>query len=89
MERSPMTNEELEFAVAVELFWNPKVDSAAIAVSADSGTVTLRGVVGSPLGKREAHRTAERVYGVVLLNNDLDVRIFDGARHEDSTPATR
>jgi hypothetical protein len=40
MERSPMTNEELEFAVAVELFWNPKVDSAAIAVSADSGTVS-------------------------------------------------
>ncbi|HEV8172618.1 MAG TPA: BON domain-containing protein [Actinoplanes sp.] len=49
-----MTNEELEFTVAVELFWNPKVDSTAIAVSADSGTVTLRGAVGSSLEKQEA-----------------------------------
>lgn len=84
-----MTNEELEFTVAVELFWNPKVDSEAIAVSADSGTVTLRGAVGSSLEKREARRTAERVYGVVHLNNDLDVRMLDGNRREDSPTATR
>jgi osmotically-inducible protein OsmY len=84
-----MTNEELEFTVAVELFWNPKVDSTTIAVSADSGTVTLRGAVDSSLEKQEAHRTAERVYGVVNLNNDLDVRMLDGNRREDSPTSTR
>ena len=40
--------------VSDELFWDPKVDSAAIAVSASDGTVTLRGTVGSLREKREA-----------------------------------
>jgi len=33
--------------VSDELFWDPKVDNTAIAVSADDGTITLRGTVGS------------------------------------------
>lgn len=84
-----MTNEELEFTVAVELFWNPMVDSVAIAVSADSGTVTLRGAVGSSFEKREARTTAERVFGVVHLNNDLDVRMLDANRRADSSISPR
>jgi osmotically-inducible protein OsmY len=38
-----MSNEELELNVNDELLWDPKVDNAAIAVSADDGVVTLRG----------------------------------------------
>lgn len=41
---------------------DPKVDSEAIAVSADVGTVTLRGTVGSPREKRETGKSACRVY---------------------------
>ena len=36
-----MTNDELRAMVSDELFWDPKVDSAAIAVSANDGEVTL------------------------------------------------
>ncbi len=33
-----------------ELFWDPKVDNATIAVSAKDGNVTLRGTVGKHIG---------------------------------------
>ena len=36
-----MTNDELQDWVRDELFWDPRVDSDAIAVSADDGEVTL------------------------------------------------
>ena len=45
---------ELSTDVRDELFWDPKLDSAAIAVSADDGKITLRGTVGSLREKREA-----------------------------------
>jgi hypothetical protein len=55
-----------------------------IAVSADRGTVTLRGTVRSFRQRREAGKATERVYGVLAVNNDLDVRILDEKRHEDA-----
>ncbi|TCO19739.1 osmotically-inducible protein OsmY [Kribbella steppae] len=67
-----------------ELFWDPKVDSAAIAVSADDGTVTLRGTVGSLREKREAQKAAQRVFGVISVNNQLKVRLLDGQGRADS-----
>jgi len=79
-----MTDAELELNVTDELVWDPKVDSEEIAVSADSGTVTLRGTVGSFRQKREAGKAAQRVYGVLAVNNDLDVRILNENRHEDA-----
>ncbi len=79
-----MTNEELELSVADELAWDPKVDSDTIAVSAEDGTVTLRGTVGSFRQKREAQQAAKRVYGVTFVNNDLDVRILTEHRREDA-----
>jgi osmotically-inducible protein OsmY len=36
-----MTNDELQAMVRDELFWDPRVDSDAIAVSAIEGEVTL------------------------------------------------
>jgi osmotically-inducible protein OsmY len=42
-----MSDYDLELSVSEELGWDPKVDSGAIAVSADGGDVTLRGTVGS------------------------------------------
>src|SRR6266540_1917131 len=78
------TNAELELDLTDELAWDPKVDSEEIAVSADGGTVTLRGTVGSFRQKREAGKAAQRVYGVLYVNNDLDVRILDEYRHDDA-----
>ncbi|MGN6521942.1 MAG: hypothetical protein ACTHMZ_01835, partial [Actinomycetes bacterium] len=42
-----MNDKELVAGVTDELFWDPKVDGEAIAVTADSGVVRLRGTVGS------------------------------------------
>jgi osmotically-inducible protein OsmY len=79
-----MTDEELQLNVSDELFWDPKVDAEAIAVSAKEGTITLRGTVGSFRQKREAQKAAERVYGVVYVDNQLDVRILTEDRREDA-----
>jgi len=79
-----MSNQTLEQTVNDELFWDPKVDSEAVAVAADDGTVTLRGTVGSFRQKREAQKAAERVFGVVDVDNLLDVRILNDKRREDA-----
>ena len=47
-----MTDNDLRRDVAAELCWDPQVDSAAIAVSAASGMVTLRGTVASGTSER-------------------------------------
>ncbi|HET6986956.1 MAG TPA: BON domain-containing protein [Kribbella sp.] len=62
--------------VSDELFWDPKVDSEAIAVSAKAGTVTLRGTVGHLREKREAKKAAQRVVGVIDVDNELKVRLM-------------
>ena len=79
-----MSNQTLEQNVTDELLWDPKVDSEAIAVAADDGTVALRGTVGSFRQKREAQKAAERVFGVVAVENMLDVRILNERRREDA-----
>ena len=72
-----MSNDELQLTVTEELIWDPKVDSNAIAVTAEEGVVTLRGTVGSLREKHEAKKDAERVYGVKHVNNELDVQIMN------------
>jgi osmotically-inducible protein OsmY len=79
-----MTNDELVMYVGDELFWDPKVDNEAIAVSADGGTVTLRGTVGSFREKREAKKAAERVYGVTNVDNELQVRLLNDNQRDDA-----
>ncbi len=79
-----MTDEALALSVKDELFWDPKVDSEEIAVSADEGTITLRGTVGSFRQKRDARQAAERVHGVVYVENELTVRILTKSRRADA-----
>ena len=80
-----MPDTPLTEAVSEELFWDPKVDPAAIAAEADyNGHVTLRGTVASFRQKHEAKRAAERVVGVTKVKNDLVVRILDADRRDDS-----
>jgi osmotically-inducible protein OsmY len=70
--------------VSDELFWDPKVDNTAIAVSADDGKITLRGTVGSLREKLEAKKAAERVYGVKSVDNNLQVRLMNDDRRGDA-----
>jgi osmotically-inducible protein OsmY len=70
--------------VSDELFWDPKVDNEAIAVSAKAGTVTLRGTVGSLREKREAKKAAQRVTGVLDVDNQLKVRLMGDQGRADA-----
>jgi len=79
-----MTDEELEVSVGAQLSSDPKVNSLTVAVAAEDGTVTLRGTVGSFREKREAQKAAQRVHGVVFVNNELDVRILTEHRRIDA-----
>ena len=70
--------------VGDELFWDPKLDNSAIAVSADDGKITLRGTVGSLREKREAQKAAQRVFGVIAVDNQLQVKLMDDDRRADA-----
>src|SRR6478672_10648843 len=74
----------LTMDVSDELFWDPKVDSTAIAVSADGGKITLRGTVGSLRERREAKKAAERVFGVTSVDNQLQVKLMNDDKRGDA-----
>ena len=70
--------------VTSELYWDPKVDNADVTVTADDGRVTLTGTVGSVREKREAKKAAERVLGVISVDNQLRVKTASEAAREDA-----
>jgi osmotically-inducible protein OsmY len=70
--------------VSDELFWDPKLDNSSIAVSASDGTITLRGTVGSLREKREAKKAAQRVYGVISVDDQLKVKLMDDGQRADA-----
>ena len=67
-------NDDMVTDLIGELAADPKLDSAAITVAANDGRVTLRGTVGSLAERREASAPASRVFGVVWVRNELEVR---------------
>jgi osmotically-inducible protein OsmY len=75
---------DLASDVSDELYWDPKVDRAAIAIAADDGKITLRGTVGSLREKREAQRAAQRVYGVTSVENQLQVKLMNEDKRADA-----
>jgi osmotically-inducible protein OsmY len=78
------TDVELQVDVADELFYETRVDDSEIAASADNGTVTLRGTVGSLGAKRAAGKAAQRVSGVRNVRNELEVRVLTENRRDDA-----
>ena len=81
--RGNMTDDDLRRDVAAELYWDPRVDSAAIEVSAATGMVTLCGTVTSLRHKRAGGNAAARVRGVTRVANELRVQIPDKDRRDD------
>jgi osmotically-inducible protein OsmY len=75
---------DIRIDVIDELFWDPKVDSNAIAVAVDDGKITLRGTVGSLREKREARKAAQRVLGVTSVDNQLQVKLMNDQKRTDS-----
>jgi osmotically-inducible protein OsmY len=79
-----MTDEQLRSDAQDELRWEPKIDNAAIAVSAHDGVVTLRGTVGSHRERREAANAVKRVYGTKGVRNELQVKLLNEDRQNDA-----
>lgn len=84
MGRQAVTDEQLACYVNDELHWDPKVDNRDIAVFVSAGVVTLRGTVGSPWQSREAKRAAQRIRGVIGVENQIQVRPPADDRLEDA-----
>ena len=79
------TNTAIEDDVRSTLDFDPRIpDPTDIAVSADDGTLTLRGTVGSFAQRRAAAQVAHNTDGVYDVENDLQVRLLDDSRRDDA-----
>jgi osmotically-inducible protein OsmY len=78
------TNAELEDDVLDELNWDPSINADKVEVSADEGTIKLSGSIGSYSEMHQAERDARRVWGVVAIVNDLDVRLPPASQRTDA-----
>jgi len=79
-----MSDDELRTTVEEELYHDPRVDAAAIAVAAQDGLVILRGTVASLRERREATNATTRVHGVERVENQLQVRLLNEHRRDDA-----
>ena len=70
-----LADSKIKQDVEEELQFDPDIDATDIAVSVNSGVVTLTGFVRSYLQKMEAEADAKRVAGVLGVVNDIEVRL--------------
>ncbi len=80
-----LTNTTIEDEVRDALQLDPRIpDDAEIALSAEEGTVTLRGTVGSFSQRRAAVKDAREVDDVDDVVDELQVRLLNDDRREDA-----
>jgi osmotically-inducible protein OsmY len=77
-------DKDLERDVRDELAFDPRVDEKAITVSAKGGVVTLSGSVPTYAAKVAAYHDAERVGGVSVLVEHMDVSLPDMHARSDA-----
>jgi osmotically-inducible protein OsmY len=79
-----LTNTPLGDAVIESLDLDPRIpDTTEIAVSADDGTVTLRGTVERFSQRRAAVEDAKKIDGVYDVDDQLKVNLLGADRRED------
>jgi len=78
------SDKDLERDVRDELAFDPRVDEKAITVSAKGGVVTLSGSVPTYAAKVAAYHDAERVGGVSVLVEHMDVSLPDMHARSDA-----
>jgi osmotically-inducible protein OsmY len=80
-----ITNASIEDDLRSTFVFDQRIsDPVEIAVSADGGTVTLRGTVGSFGERRAAVKDARNAEGVYDVIDEIQVRLLDEYRREDS-----
>jgi osmotically-inducible protein OsmY len=75
---------ELQHDVENELRWEPSVEATQIGVSIQDGIVTLNGAVDQYAEKLAAVRSAQRVYGVKAVADDIQVRLPGSSERTDA-----
>ena len=79
-----LTNTSLEDAVTDSLGLDPRIpDATEIAVSADGGTVTLRGTVERFSQRRAAVQDANKIDGVDYVDDQVKVNLIGADRRDD------
>jgi len=82
------TNATIEDEIRDALVLDPRIpDPAEIAVSAEAGTATLRGTVGSFRQRRAAvddTNKVDGVYDVYDVYDEMQVRLLDDSRRDDA-----
>jgi osmotically-inducible protein OsmY len=79
-----LMNDELRHQVCEGPDWDPNVDGGDVAVLVEDGVVTLQGSIGGFRRMREATKAAERVRGVIDVDDQLDVMLRTEQSREDA-----
>jgi osmotically-inducible protein OsmY len=79
-----MVGGQLQTNVQLQLRWDPGLDASHIAVTVNDGAVTLSGYVPSYFQKRRAVTTAERIYGVKAVADEIEVHLDEEHAKQDS-----
>jgi osmotically-inducible protein OsmY len=78
------SDSQIQQEVLRELKWDTRVEETEVGVTVEHGVVTLTGAVSS-YGKRiAAQEAAHRVYGVLDVANDIQVRLPGGLARSDA-----
>ena len=78
------TDKQLQKDVMAELSWEPSINAAHIGVEVEQGVVTLSGHVDNLTQKWTAERVVKRVGGVRALAFDLEVKLTDTDKRNDT-----
>jgi osmotically-inducible protein OsmY len=81
------TDAQIQQAVLRELMSDTRVSETEVGVQVKQGIVTLSGIVSDWAKSQAALEAAHRVYGVLDVANDLEVRPPGGARRTDAEVA--
>lgn len=82
------TDSQLQHDVLAQLEWEPSVEASHIGVAAKDGVVTLTGSVATYAEKMRAEEVTKRLYGVLAVANDIEVKIPGSHVRNDSEIAT-
>lgn len=69
------TDTDIQQAVMNELRWDTRIEAAEIGVEAHHGVITLTGTVPNWAKRVAAEEAAHRVYGVLDVANDVEVKM--------------
>ncbi len=80
--RISMSDAKIKAAVKDALLYDPRVLSTNVTVTAKNGIVTLDGMVKNLSARDAAIQDAENTLGVILVEDDLDIKPLDPLRDD-------